>query len=354
MHRRAVIAWILLWALGSGCKEGKDSDSAISPPPDTDNPALATHGIITFGDLETWTRVGSGPVHRDPIPGYEVASDAHVFYDATGQLWMVYTGDHDDHASIKLAIGSDHDDWTVSGTLLPGGHTPSVAGKDAGKETAFYHHVASTDTHQIYYIAYADGDTTSGYEAEIYMAEADALTGPYAMSSTPIVAKGMHAGHDVYLMTSPSVVEHEEKLHLAFLGWDAPPDLVTAVWVLGTVSTDQGQTWGAVQEIDAPIGMEGQITKGPDGLFYAARTADHGGNEAIFLARGEHPFGPYNDAFSGPVLEKAGAPWEVHEATAAQLTFDPITKHAYLYYTGADYASGWWIMLAETAYTHAP
>jgi hypothetical protein len=104
-------------------------------------------------------------------------------------------------------------------------------------------------------------------------------------------------------MTSPSVVEHDGSLYIAFLGWDAPPDLVTTVWILGARSTDHGVTWEPVQEIDAAIGMEGQITKGPDGLYYAARTAEHNGDEAIFVGRATHPFGLYEE-FPHPVLTK--------------------------------------------------
>ena len=80
-------------------------------------------------------------------------------------------------------------------------------------------------------------------------------------------------------------------------------------------------------------------------------TQDYGGTEAIFLARSDHPFGPYDETISTPLIVKSGAPWEGDEAIAPQLTFDPISRRAYLYYTGADHATGWWMMVAHTSYS---
>lgn len=344
----------LIVAAVSGCSTGNQPYEGEEYQL-TSNPTNVTHGEIDFDDLATWSRHPNNPVFRDPIPGYEVASDGHIFHDADGVLRMIYTGDHDGHTSIKMAVGSAYDSWEVVGTLLEGGQAPPVPTSDTGgKETAFYHYVEATESHQIYFIAYPDEDGTTGYVAEIYVAEAGLIGGPYTAREEPIVAAGTHAGHEVYLFTSPSVVEHGGNLYLTVIGWDAPPDLVSMVWMLGSVSEDNGATWGPLEEILTPIGMEGQVTKGPDGLFYATRTSDHYGEESIFLSRGEHPFGPYQETFAAPVLERADTQWEKDEVIAPQITFNPVSRRAYLYYTGADYAKGWWMMVAQTHYTAAP
>ena len=338
----------VLLLVAGGCDLGRPQDTTAYEL--DGNPVGVTHGLIDFKDLETWERHPDNPVYRDEIPGYEVASDGHVFFDPSGQLRMIYTGDADDHTSIKMATGSAYDSWTEVGTVLPGDQTPS--GEDSGKETAFYHYAEAVEKHQIYYIAYADGDTDTAYEAEIYLAQADAVEGPYEMPDTPIVPKGTYAGREVYLMTSPSVVEHEGDLYLTFIGWDAPPDRVSAIWLLGAVSTDHGQSWGPVEEVETPIGAEGQVTKGPDGMYYAARTGEYGNDEAIYLARAEHPFGPY-DEIPEPILTKGSWRWEGDEIIAPQVTFDPIQKRAFLYHTGARHIKGWWMMVSQTAYTTA-
>ncbi len=313
-----------------------------------ESPIGVTHGEIVFDSLSQWQRHPKNPVFRDPMPGYEVAADPHVFHDQSGALWVIYTGDHEGHASIKMGKGNAYDIWSKVTTVLPGSSIPS--GDDPGKETAFYRYEIETEKHQIYYIAYPDGDTDDGYESSIYLAEADEIEGPYTMSDTPIIERGHLADEDVYLMTSPSVVEYDGELYLSFLAWDNAPNKVTAVWVMGAVSDDQGANWGAFRKIEAPIGMEGQITKGPDGLFYAVSSQDHGATRAIFLSRSARPFESYT-ALTEPILIRTDAGLEKHEANAPQLTFNPISRRAYLYYHGADYASGYWMMVAQTPYT---
>ena len=313
-----------------------------------ESPIGVTHSKIVFDSLSQWQRHPENPVFRDPLPGYEVVADPHVFHDQSGALRVIYTGDHEGHTSILMGTGSAYDNWSTVTTVLPGGTTPS--GDEPGKETAFYHYAADTGKHQIYYIAYPDGDPDTAYQAEIYLAQADAIEGPYTLSDTPIIARGTLAGEDVYLMTSPSVVEHEGDLYLSFIAWNDAPNSVTNVWLMGAVSSDNGATWGAVQKIEAPIGMEGQITKGPDGLFYAVSSQDYGATRAIFLSRSTHPFEVYT-ALADPILVRTDAGLEKHEANAPQLTFNPISRRVYLYYHGADYASGYWMMVAQTPYT---
>lgn len=150
----------------------------------------------------------------------------------------------------------------------------------------------------------------------------------------------------MYCMTSPSVVEHQDLLYLTFIGWDASPDEVTEVWVIGATSSDEGRTWSDFQRVDTRIGMEGQVTKTPDGYFIAVRTGDYKDQEAIFYATSTHPFGPWVEN-EDPILVQGGPPYEKDEIIAPQITIAPLTNQQYLYYTGVDYQTGWWIMLAR-------
>ncbi|MEL6344184.1 MAG: hypothetical protein AAFV53_13775 [Myxococcota bacterium] len=297
---------------------------------------------IALSALACMTRADA-PIFRDPIPSenYEAASDGHVFRDQRGALRMIYSGDHEGTISIKLADGQGWDRWSANQTLLG---EPGPDGQATNKETAFYR-LADDGTHQLYFIGYDDEEA---YHAEVYLAEASALEGPWTILPEPVVPRGMQAGRDVYLITSPSVVEHDGQLMMTYLGWNGFAD-VTAVWALGAISTDNGRTWGDVQEIDAPIGMEGQITKGPDGRFYAARTGEFGDVDGIAIGVADHPFGPY-EVLPDPVLTLGGAPFETHEIIAPQLFFDASQRTAYLYYTGADHQQGWWMMMASARY----
>jgi len=114
---------------------------------------------------------------------------------------------------------------------------------------------------------------------------------------------------------------------------------------MGAKSSDEGHTWTDFQLVDTKIGMEGQVTKTPDGSFIAVRTSEYENEEAIFYAKANHPFGPWNED-DEPILIQAGAPYEKDEIIAAQITFDANSGKQYLYYTGADYQKGYWIMLA--------
>ena len=131
---------------------------------------------------EEWTRE-LAPVLRDTIvnENYQVASDAHVFADGN-TLRMIYTGDENGKSSIKLAQSNALNDWEPSMTLL-GSVGPS--GLDSHKETGFYRQ-ASNGKHQIYYIGYDDEST---YEAQIFLAEADLINGPYTQMDEPIIPK---------------------------------------------------------------------------------------------------------------------------------------------------------------------
>lgn len=231
-----------------------------------------------------WSRE-SEPIFRDVISdeNYEVASDPHVFFDENGNLKMIYTGAGKDHIGIKLASGTTWSSWQKVNTLLD---SVGPSGKDINKETGFYRK-ANNGKHQIYYIGYQD---ESSYEAEIYLAESDNLEGPYTQMATPLISKGKIAGKEVYSMTSPSIVEHNGKLHMAFIGWDNDPHNVTEVWTLGAVSENDGYTWSEFQEVESRIGMEGQLTKGSNGTFFAVRTGDYKKDEAIFLSTSSHPF----------------------------------------------------------------
>lgn len=287
-----------------------------------------------------WIR-HSEPVLRDPIPDvpYQVASDGHVFLDDDGTFRMIYSGDKDDKISIKLATGTSLTDWSVTGDLLT---EPGPSGLDIYKETSFYRK-ADNGKHQIFYIGYDDEAT---YEASIYLAEADELEGPYTQMEAPIIPRGTIAGQEVYMMTSPTIMEHDDKLYMAFLGWDASPEEVTYVWILGAVSEDDGYTWTDFQEVTTPIGMEGQVTKAPDGTFYAVRTGDYDGNrEAIYISHSTTPFSGWTEEET-PIITRGGKPFEKDEVIAPQLYIDPSSGKKHLFYTGADHAKGWWIMLA--------
>jgi len=292
-------------------------------------------------NLGNWTRIGD-PIYRDMIPGanYQAASDGHIFTGDDGVLRMIYSGDDSDFSAIKLAKGRDADTWHSADTLL-GQSTGQI--EPLEKETAFYHR-APNGEHQIYFIGYADNTT---YEASLYLATAPDVDGPYTVLPDPVIARGLIAKRSVQLITSPSVVTHNGLQHMVFLGWNGFED-VTAVWVFGATSRDNGRTWDNLGEVDVPIGMEGQLTPIPGGGYVATRTGEVGNTEGILIACADHPFGPYVE-FDTPALIKAGAPWEVDEIIAPQITFDPVTGAPHLYYTGAEYARGWWMMRAQPA-----
>ena len=293
----------------------------------------------TSSEITEWVRTGD-PILRDTIIGanYEAASDAHVFV-ADGNLSMIYSGDFNDISSIKLALPDASGHWSPNTTLL-GELGPS--GKDLYKETAFYHKAAN-GKHQIYYIGYNE---ETAYEAQVFMAEADELTGPYTQMDAPIVPKGMIAGKNVYCITSPSVVAHDDKLYMAFLGWNDAPASVTEVWAIGAISEDNGQTWNDFQLVDTRIGMEGQVTKVRENEFIAVRTGPFQDKEAIYYATAAHPFGPWTE-LPDPILIQGGPPHEIDEIIAPQIFIDPGSNEEVLYYTGAEYVTGWWIMKAK-------
>jgi len=290
-------------------------------------------------DFTEWNRE-ENPVLRDSIinENYQVASDAHVFMDGDS-LKMIYTGDENGKPAIKLANANAIDDWTPSGTLL-GAVGPS--GLDSHKETGFYRKTTN-GKHQIYYIGY---DNEATYEAQIFLAEADSLNGQYTQMNAPVVAKGLIAGKNVYCMTSPSVVEHQGTLYMNFIGWDNSPNNVTEVWVMGATSKDNGHTWNDFQIVETRIGMEGQVTKVIENEFIAVSTGDFGDKEAIFYSTASHPFGPWTES-ENPILVQAGPPFEKDEIIAPHIFIDPATNEEILFYTGADYAKGWWIMMAK-------
>jgi len=291
--------------------------------------------------IDEWSRSTDNPILRDEYVGggYESASDGHIFYDASGDLHMIYSGDVDGSSSIKYAKGSSLTSWEIQEPLL---FETGPSNLDIHKETSFYRKTAD-GKHQIYYIGYPDGDT---YESQIYLAEADEISGPYEQMAEPVVPRGQIAGKEVYLMTSPSVNEHEGQLFISFIGWDAPHDNVTEVYILGAVSTDEGKTWSDFKEVDTPIGMEGQVTSHPDGGFVAVRSGDFRGEKGVFYSTADHPHGPWTEE-EQLILTEDGSEFEVDEIVAPQITFDPTTGRELLYYTGADYTKGWWMMLAE-------
>ncbi len=147
-------------------------------------------------------------------------------------------------------------------------------------------------------------------------------------------------------MTSPSIMEHEGELLISFLGWDNSPSKVKRVWVLGAVSNDDGHTWSNFEIVDSPIGMEGQITKDPNGNYVAVRTDVFKSKEAVYYSTSEHPHGPWseNDEI---IIVQDDSELEIDEVIAPAIVFDPFTGKELLFYTGADYSLGWWMMLAE-------
>lgn len=286
-----------------------------------------------------WNREAE-PVLRDSIisENYQAASDAHVFLDGD-TVRMIYTGDHKGKPAIKLARYNDINDWSPSITLL-GSVGPS--GLDAHKETGFYRQ-ASNGKHQIFYIGY---DHEATYEAQIFLAEADFIEGPYTQMIAPVVPKGTIAGKNVYCMTSPSVVEHQGTLYMTFIGWDNSPNNVSEVWVMGATSDDEGHHWSNFQIVDTRIGMEGQVTKVENDQYIAVRTGDFENKEAIFYATASHPFGPWKEN-ENPILIQAGPPFEKDEIIAPQIYIEPSSGEEILFYTGADHSIGWWIMMAR-------
>lgn len=289
-----------------------------------------------------WVRHDS-PVFRDKLffGLYEAASDGHVFVTDDNRLAMIYTGDDNDHISIKLAFGSDWDEWEEWGVLLGPSVQPDAV---PSKETAYYHRVSATD-HRLYFIGYVDETT---YQSSIYMAQAPTLTGPWTIMSEPVVNRGATAGRDVYLITSPSIVEHQGQLMMTWLGWNGFED-VTEVWSFSATSTLDGLSWENEAETAIPIGMEGQITARPDGGFVAVATRETDtGREGIFASCSDNPFGPWS-SLPEPLLTLAGDEWEVDEIIAPSITFDPQTNEPYLFYTAAEHARGWRMMMARPA-----
>ncbi|MEM9894810.1 MAG: hypothetical protein AAF789_00455 [Bacteroidota bacterium] len=288
----------------------------------------------------TWIRDANNPVLRDLIPeqNYQVASDGHIFYHDNGNLQMVYAGDHEGKIAIKLAKGTAINEWSVQQTLI---FETNNDGFDVFKETPFYRK-AENGKHQIFYIGY---DNEDNYQSQLYLAESDQLEGPYSQYHNPVVPRGELAGESVYLITSPSIVSHEGILHMVFIGWDNSPNEVTRIWVIGATSTDDGYTWSDFQVVDTPIGAEGQLTKAPDGSYVAVRTSDFQDDEALFYATSDHPFDNWT-LQEEPILTKNGSILE-DEMIAAQITYDRVTNEEYLFYTGANIQTGWWMMLAR-------
>lgn len=288
-----------------------------------------------------WQRFPDNPIFRDVYPdeSYQSASDPHVVEEG-GQRFMFYSGDVDGYSGIKLAKGNSWSDWEKYAAV-------SVLGSDENdrnKETAFYHRTDS-GKHQLYYIGYEKEDLAGGYKADIFLAEADRFEGPYERLEEPVVPAGLQAGKEVYCFTSPNIVPYGGKLYLSCIAWNNHPEKADMIWIMGAVSEDDGHTWTDLEEVDSPIGMEGQVTVTPDGNYVGVRTGDYKDKEAIFYATALHPFGPW-DYQEEPILIRAGQPYEVTELIAPQITFDMETAEPYLYYTGADQQVGWWVMLA--------
>lgn len=292
------------------------------------------------GEVE-WKRSEQNPVLRDFYPdgSYQSASDGHIFYDGNGNLKMIYSGDVNDNSSIKLAAGTSISNWNVETALL---FEPNSENTDIHKETPFYRKAAN-GKHQIFYIGYQDN---TSYRSQIFLAESNHLNGPYDQMPEPVVPRGNLAGKTVYCITSPSILEHNGLLYITFIGWNASPQDVSEVWIIGATSTDEGHSWTDFQLIETPIGMEGQVTKTADGSFVAVRTGQYNGKEAIFYTSSSHLFGPWTTD-GAPILIKDGSVLEKDEIIAPQITVDPQSGEEYLFYTGAEYQTGWWMMLAK-------
>lgn len=288
-----------------------------------------------------WKRSDQNPVLRDVYPdgSYQSASDGHIFFDANGNIKMIYSGDVNDNSSIKLAAGTSVSNWQVETALL---FEPNSENTDIHKETPFYRKAAN-GKHQIFYIGYQDN---TSYQSQIFLAESDNLYGPYDQIAEPVVPRGNLAGKSVYCITSPSILEHNGLLHIMFIGWNASPQDVSEVWIIGATSADEGHSWTDFQLIETPIGMEGQVTKTGNSSYVAVRTGQYNDKEAIFYATAPHPFGPWAHNES-PILIKDGSVLERDEIIAPQITIDPQSGEEYLFYTGADYQTGWWMMLAK-------
>lgn len=286
-----------------------------------------------------WIR-HDGPIFRDKMFSglYEAASDGHVFITDTDRLAMIYSGDDDGQSSIKLALGTDWTTWEQWGVLLGPSQQPDAV---RHKETAFYFRASPTD-HRIYFIGYDAEDT---YQSSIYMAQAPDLLGPWAITPDPVIARGVTDGRDVYLITSPSLVEHDGNLVMAWLGWNGFED-VTEVWSFTATLHHESQVWGNIHEMDIPIGMEGQITKRPQGGYVAVSTKETvTGQEGIFASCADNPFGPWTP-LPDPLLTLAEDRWEVDEIIAPSITYDPETNEPYLFYTAAEHSRGWRMMMA--------
>ncbi len=298
---------------------------------------------IDLENLQDWTRVEGRLIH-DVVDGYGVAADIHVFQDEDGELAAIYSGTDasaPDYASIKLALGTEHTSWEVGPVVLNRVDAPP---EQRSKETSFYRRGAD-GTHQIYYIGYEDEET---YRSQIFRAESANLEGPYTIDAEPIIARGLQGEHDIQVMTSPSIVEHDGTLYMVYCAWNQfegdGDDL--QVWVHAATSTDDGDTWTVLGEVDVPVCMEGAITQGPDGMFYAVSQQ----SEAIVLGRSDEPLGDW-EMLPEPILSPAGPPYEV-DITTPQLYFQDDVL--FLYYSGAnftdvDYEPGWWTMLAYTS-----
>ena len=156
------------------------------------------------------------PVFRDrfALGSYEVASDGHVISDGAGDLHMIYTDDDSDFPSIELASRSASGTWERRGTLLG---ASSGAAIPRSKEMPFYRRGPDGE-HKIYFVGYTNEET---YESAIYLAVAGAFDGPYTVHPDPVVPLGRMAGRDVRVITSPSVIDHDRELLIAFLGWNA-------------------------------------------------------------------------------------------------------------------------------------
>lgn len=269
---------------------------------------------------------------------YEAASDGHVFVTDEGRPAMIYSGDENDQSSIKLALGTDFSTWQEWGVLLGPSQQPDAV---VHKETAFYYRASATN-HRIFFIGYDDEDT---YQSNIYMAQAADLLGPWTINPGPVIARGPTDGRVVYLITSPSVVEYDGQLVMVWLGWNGFED-VTAVWTFSATSSLERQDWEEIRETNVPIGMEGQITQRPDGGFVAVATQETtAGKEGLFAACANSPFGPWT-RMDTPLLTLAADEWEVDEIIAPSITYDPETNEPYLFYTAAEHARGWRMMMA--------